>query len=99
MSAIADIQRNEEGFLEDASQWNDDVAKEIAKELNINLTDKHWEIIKYLREQNDNGVAMSIRKMGKSGLVDIKEFYTLFPGGPLKNASKIAGLPRPTSCV
>ncbi len=96
---MADVKRNEEGFLTDASEWSEDVAKEIAEELNIELTDKHWEVINYLRGQHDQGIEMSIRKLGKSGIVDIKGFYKLFPGGPLKNASKIAGLPRPTSCV
>lgn len=96
---LTEVKRNEEGYLEDASEWSEDIAKEIAGELSIDLSDKHWEVIKYLRDQHDQGVEMSIRKMGKSGVVDIKEFYQLFPGGPLKNASKIAGLKRPVSCV
>lgn len=99
MSALENLSRNDEGFLTDAGQWSEDVAQEIAGELSIDLTDKHWEVINYLREQHEQGIEMSIRKLGKSGLVDIKELYQLFPGGPLKNASKIAGLPRPTSCV
>jgi tRNA 2-thiouridine synthesizing protein E len=37
--------------------------------------------------------------MGKSGVVDIKEFYSLFPNGPLKKASKISGIPKPQSCI
>lgn len=97
--ADKEVEIDEEGYLADSSQWNKDVAQEIAKELNIELGDKQWEVIDYLRAQNDEGVEMSIRKVGKSGVVDIKEFYGLFPGGPLKNASKIAGLARPASCV
>jgi len=94
-----EVEIDEEGYLVDSSQWDKDVAQEIAKELNIELSDKHWEVIDYLRAQHDEGVEMSIRKVGKSGIVDLKEFYGLFPGGPLKNASKIAGLSRPASCV
>ncbi|MDX1765778.1 MAG: TusE/DsrC/DsvC family sulfur relay protein [Candidatus Saccharimonadales bacterium] len=90
---------NEEGYLLDSADWTEDFAMSTAKELKVKLTQKHWELIKYLREQHARGVEMSIRKIGKSGLTDIKEFYELFPGGPLKNASKIAGLPRPSSCV
>lgn len=93
------VDKNEEGYLTDASQWDKSVAEEIAKELNINLTEEHWKVIEYLREQHDEGVEMTIRKVGKSGIVDIKGLYELFPGGPLKNSSKIAGLPRPTSCM
>lgn len=94
-----EVEIDEEGYLADPSQWDKDVAQEIAKELSIELGDKHWEVIDYLRAQHDEGVEMSIRKVGKSGVVDLKEFYGLFPGGPLKNASKIAGLSRPASCV
>lgn len=93
------VERNEEGFLTDSSQWDKSVAEEIAKELNITLSDDHWKVIDYLREQHDKAEEMTIRKVAKSGLVDIKGLYALFPGGPLKNASKIAGLPRPTSCM
>ena len=52
-----------------------------------------------LVEQYRNEVPLSIRKVGKSGVVDIKQFYALFPGGPLKKASRIAGIPKPASCI
>lgn len=99
MSKLASVDRNEEGYLVNADDWDKDMAAELAKELDLELGPKHWEVIDYLRAQHDEGVEMSIRKMGKSGVVDIKEFYDLFPGGPLKNASKVAGLERPQSCV
>lgn len=98
-TATLDVKRTEEGFLENAADWSEDVAEAIASELNIKLTDKHWELIKFLREQHEAGVELTIRKVAASGMVDIKEFYQLFPGGPLKNASKVAGLPRPTACL
>jgi tRNA 2-thiouridine synthesizing protein E len=91
--------RNDEGFLTDASAWTEDIARDIAKELNIELTPKHWEIITFLRAQHFAGVEMTIRKMASAGIVDLKTFYHTFPGGPLKNSSKIAGLPRPTTCL
>lgn len=75
------------------------MALELAQEANINLTDKHFAVIKYLRDRHASGDRLSIRRIGKSGLVSIKEFYGLFPGGPLKTASKIAGIPKPASCV
>ena len=93
------INVNEEGYFTDPSQWTKDIAVEIAKKENIELTPKHFEVINFLREKNADGVALSIRKVGKSGIVDIKEFYQLFPGGPLKISSKIAGIPKPVSCV
>ena len=88
-----------EGYLANHEDWNKEIATELAKEEDIELTDKHWEVIDYLREQCKNEVPLTIRKVGKSGIVTIKELYTLFPDGPLKISSKIAGIPKPVSCI
>jgi TusE/DsrC/DsvC family sulfur relay protein len=90
---------NEEGYLTDLSQWTKEVGNEIAKNEGIEMTNRHWEVINYLQEQYKNEVALNIRKVGKSGVVDIKEYYALFPNGPLKISSKIAGIPKPISCI
>ncbi|MEQ1798675.1 MAG: TusE/DsrC/DsvC family sulfur relay protein [Lacibacter sp.] len=90
---------NEEGYLTDFSQWDEKVGEELAAEANISLTPRHWEVVKYLQNEQKNQVALSIRRIGKSGLVDIKEFYALFPNAPLKTATKIAGIPKPASCI
>ncbi|MFY7880030.1 MAG: TusE/DsrC/DsvC family sulfur relay protein [Lacibacter sp.] len=90
---------NEEGFMTDFSQWNVEIGTTLAQEANINLTPRHWEVIKYLQDEHKNQVALSIRRIGKSGIVDIKEFYQLFPVAPLKTATKIAGIPKPASCI
>jgi len=94
-----DVNVSEEGYLEDMSQWNEGIANEIAGEIGIELTDKHFEVLNYLREKTAAKEALTIRKVGKSGIVNIKELYTLFPKGPLKFSSKIAGIPKPTSCI
>ena len=90
---------NEEGYLTEMDQWNKEVGQEIAGEEGISMTEKHWEVIEYLREQCRQEVPLTIRRIGKSGVVSIKEFYGLFPDGPLKKASKIAGIPKPVSCI
>jgi tRNA 2-thiouridine synthesizing protein E len=90
---------NNEGYFEDPSQWTKEMAVEMAKEYNIELTDKHFEVIEYLREKHNAGEQLTIRKVGKSGITDIKGLYQLFPGGPLKISSKLAGIPKPASCV
>ena len=97
--AGAQVNVSEEGYLEDMDQWNADIAKEIADEIGIELTDKHFEVLNYLREKTEAGEALTIRKVGKSGITDIKGLYKLFPKGPLKFSSKIAGIPKPASCV
>lgn len=90
---------NDEGYLLDFSEWNKEVAIELAKEHDIELTDRHWEVITYIQEQVQANQPLSIRGIKKSGVIDIKEFYALFPGGPLKVSTKIAGVPKPKSCI
>lgn len=93
------INVNEEGYLTDFSQWDPSVAEAIALEEGITLTDRHWAVVDYLQEQHRQEVPLTIRKLGKSGVTNIKEFYALFPKGPLKKATKIAGIPKPKSCI
>lgn len=93
------IQVNEEGYLKNFSEWTPEVGEEIAKENNITLGERHWDVLKYLQGEFKAELPISIRKIGKSNVVDIKEFYALFPQGPLKTASKIAGIPKPASCL
>lgn len=93
------IEVNIEGYLTDLNQWNKEIGNEIAKEEGIEMTDKHWQVIDYLQNEHKKETALSIRKVGKSGVVDIKEFYQLFPKGPLKISTKIAGIPKPKSCI
>ena len=94
-----DIQVNDEGYLTDFSQWTKEIGEELAKEHNIEMTDKHWEVIAYIQEQVATNKPLSIRGIKKSGVIDIKQFYALFPGGPLKVSTKIAGVPKPKSCI
>ena len=93
------IEVNDEGYMVDASQWTKEVAAELAKEEGIELTEKHYEVLEFLRNANERGETLTIRRVGKSGIVDIKGLYQLFPGGPLKYSSKFAGIPKPASCV
>lgn len=89
----------DDGYLTDASQWTKEIAAEIAKEEGIEITDKHYAVIDFIREKTLKGEALTIRSIGKSGVVDTKGFYDLFPGAPLKKASRIAGIAKPSSCV
>lgn len=89
----------EEGFMTDFSQWDKSMADALAAENNITLTPRHWEVLNYIQSEYKSESPLSIRKIGKSGVVDIKEFYQLFPMAPLKTATKIAGIPKPVSCI
>lgn len=91
---------NEEGYLTDPSQWTEAIAAAIASEEGIpNLTEAHMKLIRHLRDAQAKGQNLTIRGIGKSGVVTTKEFYDLFPGGPLKKSSKIAGIPKPVGCI
>lgn len=93
------VDLNEEGYFTNPSQWTKEIGIEIAKEEGIELTDKHFAIIEYLRNRFNSGEALSIRSINHSRVIDVKTFYQLFPGAPLKKATKIGGIPKPTSCI
>ena len=97
--AQATVSVDQEGYLTDFSQWNKEIGTEIAKEQGIEMTDKHWAIIDYIQQKFKEEEPLSIRGIKKSGVIDIKAFYNLFPGGPLKKATMIAGVPKPKSCI
>jgi len=90
---------NEEGYFTNPAQWTRELALEVAQEEGIQLTDKHYAVLDFLRERYANGENLTIRSVGNSGITDIKGFYGLFPGAPMKKAAKVAGIPKPSSCV
>lgn len=90
---------NDEGYFTNHLQWTKEIAAAVAKEEGLELTDKHYAILEFLRTRFNSGEALSIRSINKSGIVDVKEFYAMFPGAPLKRSTKIAGIPKPSSCI
>jgi len=93
------VEVNEEGYFTDSSKWTKDMAPEIAKEEGVEFTEIHAKVLDFLRDRFAKGEMLTIRSVGKSGIVDIKGFYGLFPGAPMKKAARIAGIPKPASCV
>jgi TusE/DsrC/DsvC family sulfur relay protein len=101
------IETDEEGFLVNLSDWNPDVALELAKGEGIEMSDNHWEVINFLREYYDEyQIAPAVRVLTKAigkklgpDKGNSKYLYDLFPYGPGKQACKIAGLPKPTGCI
>ena len=94
------IELDSDGYLADPSQWDEQLAKALAQEVDINdLNDGHWKVINYIRKEYEAGTALTMRKVSKQSGVDMKGFYKLFPDGPLKKASYISGIPKPKSCV
>lgn len=92
---------DQDGHLANRDDWTKELALELANQEDIEeLTDRHWEVINYIRNEFDkNGDAPSIRKLTKESGVSTKELYQLFPKGPAKKAAKVAGLPKPKGCI
>jgi TusE/DsrC/DsvC family sulfur relay protein len=102
-----EFEMDEDGFLMDWESWEEGMAPELAKIEGVELDDRHWEIIKYLREyyikyQIAPPIKMLVKEMARAfgpEKGNTKYLYQLFPGGPAKQACKFAGLPKPTGCV
>ena len=96
-----DVELNEEGFLLDPSQWNEAMAVELAKREGIEeMNDQQWKVVRFMRaEYEAKGTGPTVRVLGKTSGVTIKELYLLFPKGPAKLAAKIAGIPKPRGCI
>ena len=98
---------DEEGYLMDWSVWKEGMAGIMAKEDGLELSEEHWDVIKFLREYFEKyQIAPMIKiltkelkkKYGKEK-GSTKYLYELYPGGPAKQACRYAGLPKPTGCV
>ncbi|WP_406369500.1 TusE/DsrC/DsvC family sulfur relay protein [Streptomyces sp. NBC_00647] len=92
---------DDEGFFTDSAQWTEPMAEQIAREAGIEtLTDRHWTVIRFMRAQYaEKGTGPTVRVLGKTSGVSVKELYQLFPKGPAKTAAKIAGIPKPRGCI
>jgi dissimilatory sulfite reductase related protein len=99
--AEAPVDVDADGFMTNANQWNEEIARAIARESGIpELTDRHWLVVNFMRERYlATGNPPSIRSLGKESGVPIKELYQLFPKGPAKLAAKIGGIPKPKGCI
>ena len=99
--AATDVELNDEGFFVHPEQWTEEMAAELARREGIDpLTDAHWKVIRFMRaEYEAKGTGPTVRVLGKTSGVSVKELYQLFPKGPAKVAAKIAGIPKPRGCI
>lgn len=102
-----EIETDSEGYLKDTTQWSEAMAEVIAAQEGITLAVEHWEVVRFVREfylefNTSPAIRMLVKAMankfgeekGNSGYL-----YRLFPKGPAKQATKIAGLPKPVKCI
>ena len=101
------IKTTEQGFLVDLNDWTETVAVEMARLNTIEMTDLHWEIVFFIRRYyqafkhlpNARVFTKAIRKEFGEEKGNSRYLHKLFPQGPLKYACKIAGLPKPPTCL
>jgi TusE/DsrC/DsvC family sulfur relay protein len=94
------IHVDDDGFMTDYDEWSEDLAKVLAGAIGIDLTDRHWDVIRFLREDfKTQGETATARRVQTVAGIGVKEQFALFPKKPGKKMAYIAGLPKPHGCV
>jgi tRNA 2-thiouridine synthesizing protein E len=91
---------DEEGFLVNPEDWTEDLVAVLAGEAGITeLTDRHWKILRFIRDfYLENGRAPLHREARTGTGLKLMEIERLFPGGIRHGARRLAGLPNPKTC-
>lgn len=98
---------DKQGYLLDFNDWNEDVAVLLANTDDIELSEAHWEVIRFVRAfyltYNTSPAIRALTKAMKAEFGEEKAssryLYRLFKEGPAKQATKYAGLPKPARCI
>jgi len=95
-----DIHVNDEGFLTDPAEWDDALGTALAAQIGIEMTDEHWDAIRFLRKDfQETGETPTLRRVSTVGGIPIKKLFVMFPQKPAKKMAYVAGLPKPVGCV
>lgn len=102
-----EIATDADGYLKDSAQWSEPMAVVIAENEGIILSPEHWEVVRFVRDfYLEFNTSPAIRMLVKAMASKFGEekgnsryLYRLFPKGPAKQATKIAGLPKPVKCI
>ncbi|MGR7197813.1 sulfurtransferase TusE [Klebsiella aerogenes] len=103
----SEIKTDSEGYLKETTQWSEAMAEVIAAQEGISLSVEHWEVVRFVRDfylefNTSPAIRMLVKAMAnKFGEEkgNSRYLYRLFPKGPAKQATKIAGLPKPVKCI
>jgi TusE/DsrC/DsvC family sulfur relay protein len=94
------IHVDDDGYLTEYDEWSEDLARELAAQIGIDLTNEHWRVIRFLREDYlVQGETATTRRVQVVGGIPVKEQFALFPKKPGKKMAYVAGLPKPHGCV
>ena len=95
-----EVHVNDEGFMTEYDEWTEDIGHDLATNIGIEMTDEHWEAIKFLRADfAEQGETATLRRVTKVGGIPTKQLFVLFPKKPAKKMAYVAGLPKPKGCV
>lgn len=98
---------DENGYLIDFEHWDKSIAERFAADDGVVLTERHWQVIDFLRSfyssyQTAPGMRMLLKALSAElgeEFSNSRVMYQLFPEGPAKQACRFAGLPKPVSCI
>lgn len=102
MAALDSVARTANGYLENANDWNEEIAAELFAEEGIDPTSEHWDVVKYVRQEtldgNEPNERTIMKAMGKlwGRKLSSKLMYEMFPNMPSKQGLKIGGCPQST---
>jgi TusE/DsrC/DsvC family sulfur relay protein len=95
-----EVHVDDEGFMTEYEEWTEELADQLAANIGIELTDRHWEVIRWLRDDyRQQGETATLRRVTTVGGIPTKELFALFPKKPAKKMAYISGLPKPVGCV
>jgi len=95
-----EVHVDDEGFLTEYDEWDETLAKTLAANIGIELTDEHMKVIAFLRDDYEQeATTATLRRVTNVGGIATKDLFRLFPQKPAKKMAYIAGLPKPVGCV
>jgi len=95
-----EVNVDDEGFMTMYDEWTEDLGGTLATNIGIEMTDRHWQTIQFLRDDfKTEGETPGIRRISAVGGIPTKELFQLFPKKPAKKMAYVAGLPKPKGCV
>jgi TusE/DsrC/DsvC family sulfur relay protein len=95
-----EVHVDDEGFMTEYDEWTEELAEQFASNIGIELTDRHWEVIRWLRDDyRQQGETATLRRVTTVGGIPTKDLFALFPKKPAKKMAYISGLPKPVGCV
>jgi tRNA 2-thiouridine synthesizing protein E len=103
---MIDIKTDQHGHLRHRHDWTREVAQALANTDDITLTEDHWQLIQAVQdiyeETGDTPPMRLLIRVLRQRLnpnIDSRHLYRLYPDGPVRLASKHAGLPKPKHCM